>query len=179
MKPVSFATARNRLWASLAITVGVAFLAAGCGRDNPGEPRSPAEELSAPNLGGVHVYCVERDEVLITPCSVALEADPGHSPAELRNWWLHAGRALHKAGTFAHEGALWRFGKVFVYGSAHRADGGRVHYGWRCPGDHGHTELYVAKKMNERNPGGKHAIATDSAAQKRGCTFALYPDLSD
>jgi hypothetical protein len=165
--------------ANVAVAFGVVLLVAGCGYDNPGEPRTPAEELSAPNLGDVHVYCVEREAVLVTPCSVTLAADTGHSRTELRTWWLRAAKALHKAGTFSYKDDAWRFDAVFIDGAEHRADGNSVTYGWSCPGDDGHTEGYVWRLMRDRNPGAVHEIPTRAAAQERGCTFALYPDLSD
>jgi hypothetical protein len=170
---------RTRGLRPLALTIAVALLASACGYDNPGEPRTPAEKLAAPNLGDVHVYCVEREYVVVTVCEVALAADAGHSPAELRGWWLRAARALHRAREFAYKDGVWRFGSVFIDGTTHRADGNRRGYGWRCPEDRGHSEDYVSQAMTRRNPGGRDAITTLAAAQKRGCTFALEPDLTD
>jgi hypothetical protein len=158
----------------LALACGVALLATGCGYDNPGEPRTPAEEQSAPNLGDVHVYCVESEHVVVTVCDVDLAADAGHSQAELRNWWLRAGKALHAAGTFTYKDGDWRFGSVFV--EAPDFDGDMVTYGWRCRGDARHTRGYAVKLMIERMPGGPRGIGSMAAAHSRGCTFARLPD---
>jgi hypothetical protein len=164
---------------TLALACTAALAATACGYDNPGEPRTPAEQLSAPNLGDVHVYCVERDAVVVTICSVTLAPDADHSPVQLRGWWLRAARRLHAAGRFDYKDGVWRFGSVFIEGRAHRADGNPVDYGWRCPEDLGHSEDAVSQAMTDRNPGGPHGIATLAAAEARGCTFTLLPDLSD
>jgi len=120
----------------------------------------------------VHVYCVET-EVRVTPCDVYLDADAGHSRAELRRWWLRAARALHDAGTFHHEGRDWRFADVLV--AEPSSLGGLITYGWRCPGDQGHSPERVWGSMLDRMPGRAHGIATLAAAHKRGCTFAASP----
>lgn len=159
------------------MALGVALLAIGCGRDNPGEPRTPAEELSAPNLGGVHVYCVELDAVLVTPCTVDLEADAGHSQTELRNWWLRAAKALRTAGTFNYKGAEWRFEEVFVDEPV--SGGGRMDYGWSCRGDEQRSPERVWELMLRRNPGVAKGIKTLAAAHKRGCSFAPAPEFGD
>jgi hypothetical protein len=176
MKPDSRNAPRIRLSACIGIALGVAALATGCGRDNWGEPRGPAKELSAPNLGDVHVYCVETRDVRVTPCTVDLAADAGHSRAELQRWWLRAARALRKAGTFHYKDRDWRFSEVFV--DEPSFDGKlEVDYGWKCEIDRGHSPLYVARLMDDRNPGAPHGIRTLAAARKRGCNFAPYPEL--
>jgi hypothetical protein len=157
---------------SCGLALGVALLTAGCGYDNPGEPRTPAEELSAPNLGDVHVYCVEGKNP-VTACTVDLAADRGHSHAELRAWWLRAARALRKAGTFHYKDGDWRFAEVFVEEPGKADDG--ITYGWRCPGDEKRSQGYVWKLMVDRMPGGTKGIQTLAAAQRRGCTFAPSP----
>jgi hypothetical protein len=156
---------------TVALALGVALLATACGYDNPGEPRTPAEELSAPNLGKVHVYCVEDEHVVVTVCSVDLAAKGKPSRLALRNWWLRAARSLHRAGRFTYKDADWRFDSVFV-------EDATFDYGWRCPGDARHTKGYVVGLMVDRVPGGPHGIETLAAANKRGCTFARMPDTS-
>jgi hypothetical protein len=158
--------------ANIVIACGVVLFAAACGYDNPGEPRTPAEQLSAPNLGDVHVYCVEQENVTVTECSVTLAGKGAPTPDALRDWWLRAARSLHRAGTFSYKDAEWRFGEVFVQ---RPKPGGHVTYGWRCPVDARHTRKFVAKLMDERGPGGEHAIDTLAEARKVGCSFGPYP----
>jgi hypothetical protein len=158
---------------SIAGALALGLITAACGYDNPGEPRKPAEELSAPNLGAVHVYCVEREHVSVTPCQVDLAAQAGNSSVELRDWWLRAARALHAAGTFHYKDGDWSFGEIFV--EAKSASGEHVRYGWRCRGDERHTLGYVVKLMGEREPGATRGIGTLAAAAKHGCKFAREP----
>lgn len=156
----------------LVVALGLASLATGCGADNPGEPRTPAERLSAPNLGGVHVYCVEQEAVLVTECDVMLEAKGEPTLPELREWWLRAAHALHQAGEFNYKGSRWRFGSVFVY---RPASDGKVRYGWRCPGDRVRTAQVAAKLMLERTPGAPRGYQTLTSARRHGCSFGPYP----
>jgi hypothetical protein len=144
---------------------------AGCGPDNPGEPRSRAESLAAPNLGSVHVYCVERDDVRVTPCAVILEAEGRHPRAEMRRWWLRAATSLRAAGTFTYRGASWRFDFVDITEPTthhHRA------LGWRCPGDDLVSAQETAVRMNRRNPGSPVGIHTLADARRAGCWFGAY-----
>lgn len=162
-----------QLGCNIGIAVAVALLAAACGYDNRGEPRAPAEELSAPNLGDVHVYCVESQNVRVTACSVDLAAGAGHSPAELQRWWLRAAHALHAAGTFHYMDGDWRFEGVFI--EARDNDGAKVDYGWGCRGDERHANADVVKLMVDRVPGGPSGIGSLAAAQAKGCTIARVP----
>jgi hypothetical protein len=158
--------------ASLAMVLGAVLIATGCGADNPGEPRSVAERLSAPNLGSVHVYCVETANVTPTTCSVRLDASGGPTRPELRAWWLRAARALRKAGTFRYNDADWRFNWVVVTRPVADAHLG---FGWRCESDAGKTPEAVVHGMDSRNPGGRHGIYAVASAQRQGCAFAPFP----
>ena len=89
----------TRTLVSASLVALLLLLLAGCGVDNPGEPRGEAEQIAAPNLGDVHVYCVESEHVAITPCSVRLDVRGRHSPVEIRDWWLRASHDLVTAGT--------------------------------------------------------------------------------
>src|SRR4051794_8410709 len=71
----------------------VAIVAAGCGQDNPGEPRTPAADLVMPSPrtvdGTVHVYCVESQETHgVTPCGVSIDLSNAAPSAVLGAWWL-------------------------------------------------------------------------------------------
>jgi hypothetical protein len=147
------------------------LLATGCGQDNPGEPRTTAERLSAPNLGGVHVYCVERDAVPVTTCDVALDAERGHSREQLRDWWLRAARALRGAGTFAYKAGVWRFELVDITEPTSRH---HRSLGWRCPGDDNVSPQETARRMNARNPGYAKGLKSMAEARRAGCAFGAY-----
>jgi hypothetical protein len=157
--------------AVILLALASGLLAAGCGPNNPGEPRTPAERLSAPNLGSVSVYCVERDDVPVTTCSVGLDADRGHSRAELRDWWLRAARALRGAGAFDFQDGTWRFGLVDITEPTSRH---HRSLGWRCRGDDEVSPRQTAVRMDARNPGDANGIKTLAAARRAGCKFGPY-----
>ena len=164
----------TRTLVSASLVALLLLLLAGCGVDNPGEPRGEAEQIAAPNLGDVHVYCVESEHVAITPCSVRLDVRGRHSPVEIRDWWLRASHDLVTAGTVSTDRGDWRFD--FVVLSTERSPGGGSWLGWRCRSDRGKSARAVASAMQARNPAKPGGIATLAAARARDCVLAAYPD---
>jgi hypothetical protein len=163
----------RRVWIIAMLMAGLVVLSAGCGQDNPGEPRSPAARLSAPNLGDVHVYCVEQANVTPTTCSVSLDANGSPTRTQLQAWWLRAARALRKAGTFRYEGASWRFDYVTVTRPVAQ---GHLIFGWRCASDAGKSPQLINHAMDARTPGYRRGIYTLADARRKQCTFEEYPD---
>jgi len=166
----------RRSW-NVALVLGAAFMLAGCGADNPGEPRTPAEDLMAPNAATVdgkgHVYCVEEDDVAVTPCGTWIEVSNKPTRPALRAWWLRATQALRNAGTFTYKGGQWRFSSFSIRLPA--PHGKFYLVGWRCARDAGRPRDAVISAMDARNPFKNNGIHSRAAAQRLGCDVAPYP----
>jgi hypothetical protein len=161
---------------SLGVALAGAALLAGCGSDNAGEPRTPAENLMAPTPqsvdGQAHVYCLETGAP-VTECDTWFEVSNKPSLATLRDWWLRAASRLRSAGTFTYKDARWRFGDFSL---EQRTPDGRFvrEYGWRCAGDQKRSFAELQQAFAVRQPLTGEGIRSAALAKTAGCRFGYY-----
>lgn len=123
--------------------------------------------------GDVHVYCVEEDQIPVTPCMTSMDVTTRPSRLVLQAWWLHAASALRGADTFTYKGAQWRFSQFDL--SELSRDGNQVLvFGWRCPGDKNRIARKLELAFRSRDPVLPKGIHSLGAAQRLGCTFGSY-----
>jgi hypothetical protein len=123
--------------------------------------------------GDVHVYCVEEDQVAITPCITSMDVTTRPARVTLRSWWLRAARVLRRAGTFTYKGAQWSFSEFDL--TEVSLDGNRVSvFGWRCPSDKYRTGRKLQLAIDARDPVRPRGIHSLAAARRRGCEFGSY-----